>query len=173
MFESELTTGLSKGSREIARAVVGHDPLDLDAQGCVIGHRRLKESDGACFSLVPHHPAKGDARRIVDADMDELPTNTEVTIDHTGLSACDPMTHGTNPAELLDIEMDEFARILALIAANRLRLESAQLVQAQSTQNPTNGGRRDAGLDRDLLAGPALAAQALDLFDDLLRRRLA
>jgi hypothetical protein len=70
--------------------------------------------------------------------MDELPTNTEVTIDHTGLSACDPMTHGTNPAELLDIEMDEFARILALIAANRLRLESAQLVQAQSTQNPTN-----------------------------------
>ena len=105
--------------------------------------------------------------------MDELPANTEVAIDHTGLSACDPMTHGTDPAKLFDIEMDEFARILSLIAANRLRLESAQIVQAQSTQNPTNGGGRDAGLGRDLLAGPALAAQALDPLDDLLWRRLA
>jgi hypothetical protein len=45
---------------------------NLDAQACAIGHRRLKESDGTGFSLIPNHPAKGDAGRIVDADMDEL-----------------------------------------------------------------------------------------------------
>ncbi len=173
MFEAELLAGLAKGSREIARAVVGHDALDLDAQACVVGHRRLKEGDGAGFSLVPHHPAKGDAGCIVDTDMDELPTDAEVAIDHTGLSSCDPMADGADPAKLLDIDMDELARILTLIAANRLQLQSAQLVQAQSTQNPADRGRRDAGVGRALLAGPALAAQALDLFDDLLRRRLA
>jgi hypothetical protein len=105
--------------------------------------------------------------------MDELPANTEVAIDHAGLSSCDPMADGADPAELLDIDMDEFARILTLVAANRLGLQSAQLVQAQSTQNPTDSGRRDAGLGRDLLAGQALAAQSLDLLNDLQRRRLA
>jgi hypothetical protein len=89
-----------------------------------------------------------------------------------GLSSCDPMADGADPAEL-DIDMDELARILTLLAANRLQLQSAQLVQAQSTQNPADRGRRDAGVGRDLLAGPALAPQALDLLDDLLRRRLA
>ena len=108
------------------------------------------------------------------ADMDELPANTEVAIDHASLSSCDPMADGADPAELLDIDMDEFARIFTvLVAANRLGLQSAQLVQAQSTQNPTDSGRRDAGLDRDLLAsGQALAAQSLDLLNDLQRRRL-
>ena len=110
MFEAKLIAGLVKGSREIARAVVGHDPLDRNAQACVIGHRRLKESDGAGFSLIPHHTAKGDAGRIVDADMDDFPANTEVAIDHAGLSSCDPMADGADPAELLDIDMDEFAR---------------------------------------------------------------
>jgi hypothetical protein len=95
--------------------------------------------------------------------MDELPANTEVAIDHAGLSSCDPMEDGADPAELLDIDMDEFARILTLVAANRLGLQSAQLVQAQSTQNPTDSGRRAAGLGRDLLAGQALAAESLIL----------
>ena len=134
MFEAELIAGLAKGSRAIARAVVGHDPLYRDAQACVIDHRRLKESDGAGFSLIPPHLAKGDAGRIVDADMDKLPSNTEVAIDDAGLSSCDPMADGADPAELLDIDMDEFARILTPIAANRLGLQSAQLVQAQSTR---------------------------------------
>jgi hypothetical protein len=39
--------------------------------------------------------------------------------------------------------------------------------------NPTDGGRRDGGLGCDLLAGPVLAAQSLDLLDDLLWRWLA
>jgi hypothetical protein len=103
--------------------------------------------------------------------MDELPANTEVAIDHAGLSSCDPMADGADPSELLDIDVDEFARILTLIAANRLGLQSAQLVQAQSMQNPTDSGQRDAGHGRDLLAGPALAAQSLDLVNDLLWRR--
>jgi hypothetical protein len=58
-----------------------------------------------------------------------------------GLSSYDPMADGADPAELL-----EFARILTLIAANRLQLQSAQLVQTQSTQNPADLGRRDAGV---------------------------
>src|SRR5271163_1355497 len=45
--------------------------------------------------------------------------HAEVAIDHAGLSSCDPMADGTDPAELLDSDVDEFARILALISGDR------------------------------------------------------
>jgi hypothetical protein len=54
-------------------------------------------------------------------------------------------------------------RVLPLIAADGLELQSAQLIQAQPPQHAADRGGRDAGLRRDLLAGPALAAQTLDL----------
>ena len=105
--------------------------------------------------------------------MDELPTDAEVAIDHTGLSSCDPMADGADPAELLVIDVDELARILTLIAANRLQLQSAQPVQAQSTQNPADRGRRDAGVGRDLLAVQRWRRRRSIFLDDLPRRWLA
>jgi hypothetical protein len=96
--------------------------------------------------------------------MDKLPPNAEVTIDHASLSPRDPMAHRADPAELLDIDMDELARVLPLITADRFRLQSAQLVQAQPAQNAADGGWRDADLVRDLLPRPALTAQLTNLF---------
>jgi hypothetical protein len=81
------------------------------------------------------------------------------------------MAHRADPAELLDIDVDELTRLFFLVTADGLRLQSAQLVQAQTTQNAADGGRRDADLGRNLPARPALAPQLLDLLDDLLRRR--
>ena len=46
-FEDELLAGFGEVPREIARAVVGHNTLDLDPQTCVIGHRRFEEGNGA------------------------------------------------------------------------------------------------------------------------------
>ena len=85
-----------------------------------------------------------------------------MTVDHAGLPSGDAMTDRADPAELLDIDMDEFAWILTLVAANRFRLQGAELIQAQPTQNAADGRWRYAGLGSDLLAGPALAAQPLD-----------
>ncbi len=50
--------------------------------------------------------------------MDELPSDAKVAIDPAGLSSGDAMSDGADFAELFDVEMDEFARPLALIAAN-------------------------------------------------------
>src|SRR6516162_1312768 len=162
VFEGELLAGFGEVLREIARAVVGHNTLDLDPQTCVIGHRRFEEGNGAGLPLVAHDSAEGDTRCVADADM---------AIDHAGLSSRDPMAHRADPAELLDIDVDELTRLFPLVTADGLRLQSAQLVQAQTTQNAADGGRRDADLGRNLLARPALAPQLLDLLDDLLRRR--
>jgi|SRR5208282_1483233 len=96
-----------------------------------------------------------------------------VTVDGARISSGDAVPDGADPAELLDIEMDEFARMLALIAPNRLgRLQRAQLVQSQPPQDTADGGGRDPSLGGDLLASPPLAAQLLDLFDNHMECRL-
>ena len=45
--------------------------------------------------------------------MDELPTDALVAVDRSRISAGDAMADGTDAAELFDIEMDEFAWVLA------------------------------------------------------------
>ena len=79
------------------------------------------EGDSTFSALLVHDLHESDARGIVDADMDELPTDTVVTVDHARLSSGDAMSHGADPAELLDIEMDELARVLPLIAPGSVR----------------------------------------------------
>jgi len=79
--------------------------------------------------------------------VDKFPTDAVVTIDHARISSRDAMPYRADPAELLDIDVDELTRVLALIAPDRFgRFQGTQLIQPQSAQNPADGGRRDAGL---------------------------
>src|SRR6516162_9361046 len=139
-----------------------------------MGNGGHQECDSALFALVGHHLDERDPRGIVNADMDVLPTDAQVAIDHSGLSAGDAMSHGADAAELLDVDVDELTRVFALIAPDRFsRLQGTQLIQADPTQNTTDSSWRDAGLGSDLLARPALAAQPFDLFDNSLQCRPA
>src|SRR6516165_9187329 len=105
--------------------------------------------------------------------MDELPADAVVAVDCARISPGDAMSDRADSAELLDINVDEITGLLAFIAPDRFsRLQGAQLIQPQPTQNTADGSWRDAGLRRDLLTRPALAAQPLDLLDDGLGCRL-
>ncbi len=78
--------------------------------------------------------------------MDELPADA-ARLALAGAIAGDAMADSVEFAELFDVDVDELAGMLALVAAHRLGgLESAELVQAQAPQNPADGGRRDAHL---------------------------
>ena len=84
------------------------------------------------------------------------------------------MTHRADPAELFNIKVDELAWFLAFITPDRFgRLQGTELVQSQSTQNPTHGGGRDAALGSYLLDRPTLSTRSLNLFDNRLLRRLS
>ena len=84
-----------------------------------IGNSSFQEGDSTIFALVGPDLDEGDPRGIVDADVDELPTNAKVTIHRAGISSSDAVPHRTDATELLNIEVDELARILALIASDR------------------------------------------------------
>src|SRR5271154_5565464 len=73
--QAEGFAGLSKGLRAIASAIVGHDAFDPYAEAGVIGQGGLEEGDGAFLFLVWQDLGIGDARGVVDGDMDELPSD--------------------------------------------------------------------------------------------------
>ena len=116
---------------------------------------------------------EGDARGIVDGHMDELPADaTAVAL--AGAVTGDAVADPVEAAELLDVDVDELAGMLALIAAHRLgRLQCADAVEPQAPEDAADGGRRDAEFSRDLLAAEALSAQPLHFGDDRLRGRAA
>ncbi len=54
--------------------------VDLDAEACVVGDGGFEEGDGALLLLVGHDLGEGDARSVVDADMDELPADCRASL---------------------------------------------------------------------------------------------
>lgn len=101
--------------------------------------------------------------------MDELPAGAARL---ALVAAGDAMADALEAAELLDVDVDQLAGMLALVTADRLgRLQGGDAIEAEPPEDAADRRRRDAGFGGDLLAGPALAAQGFDLRDDGRRRR--
>jgi hypothetical protein len=84
------------------------------------------------------------------------------------------MAYAVDPAELLDVDVDHLARMLALVAAHRLgRLQGTDPIETEPLEDATDRRWRHSQLGSDLLAGEALSAERFDLFNNSLRRRLA
>jgi len=168
----EPLAGPSEGKGFVAGAVIGHDALDGDAEVRIVGDSGLKEGDGAALALALHDPAEGNPRGVVDGDVDELPTDA-AAVALAGTVAGDPVAGPIELTELFDVDVDELAGLIALVAARWFgRLEGAQPIEAQALEHPADSGGRDTGFDGDRLAGQALAAQSLDAIDRGLGCRL-
>src|SRR3954471_9293513 len=84
------------------------------------------------------------------------------------------MADAVEATELFDIDVDQFAGMLALVATNRRGgFERLDAVEAEAPKNAADRGRRDADCSCDVLARPALAAQGFDGRDSGCRRRPA
>src|SRR5260370_34820279 len=138
-----------------------------------MGDGGVEEGEGGGCAVGLHDRGEGQARGVVDADMDELPADTGGVALALAVSG-DAVADLIEFAELFDVDVDHLARPLALVAAGRFsRFQGAQLVEAQALEHAAHRGSRDADLGGDLLAGHPLAAQAFDAFDDFRWRWLA
>src|SRR5687768_8773193 len=91
--------------------------------------------------------------------MDELPADP-AAVALAGPVAGDAVAGLGETPELLDVDVDQIARAVALIAAHRFdRLQGLERGEPEAFEHPADRGGRDTGL----LAGQALAAQRLDL----------
>ncbi len=146
---------------------------DGEAEALVVGDGSPEEGHGTGLALALHDPAEGHARGVVDADMEELPSDAAAVALALAVAG-DAMADLVEFAELFDVDVDHLAGPLALVAAGRFgRLQGAQLVEAQALEGAADRGGRDADRGGDLLAGHALAAQAFNTIDHRLGRRLA
>ena len=86
-------------------------------------------------------------------------TNAIMVIDRATIPTGDAMSYRADAAKLLDVEVDQLARVLALIAADRLgRLQRGEPVQPEPMQDAADGCWRYPDLGCDLLAREALPA---------------
>src|SRR4051794_21279562 len=73
------------------------------------------------------------------------------------------MADAVEAAELFDIDVDQFAGMLALVAANRRGgFERLDAVEAEAPEDAADRGRRDADRGCDVLARPGWAARGFD-----------
>src|ERR1041384_877000 len=73
------------------------------------------------------------------------------------------MADPVEAAELFDIDVDQFAGMLALVAAHRGGgFERLDAGEAEAPEDAADRGRRDADFGCDVLTRPALAAEGFD-----------
>ena len=75
MTEAELGTGRGKVVTAVSLAVVGVDTLDAHAEAGVVGHRRAQEHDAAVRVLGRQDLGIGDARGVIDRDVQVIPAD--------------------------------------------------------------------------------------------------
>src|ERR687892_894905 len=158
--------GVAEVMAAIGVAVVGHDSLDADAGAREPSESPLEEGDGAGLALVGQDLGVSQARGIIDRDVQVLPADAAVAVDHAGVAAGDAVPDAGDLAELLGVDVHELAGALALVAHDRRgRIEALEAAEATTAQDAADGRERQAEAARDHGRGKPLAAERLDRGD--------
>src|SRR5213080_4004472 len=135
MADAEHAAGERVDGRDVGAAVVGDQLLDGDAVAGEVSHRSAQEADRGGRLLVVEDFDVGQAGGVVDRDVDELPADRPAAaalgVGAVGRVAALARRAVPGPAadapELLDVDVDQLARALALVADRGLLSESAEL----------------------------------------------
>src|SRR5260221_5969461 len=90
-------------------------------------------------ALIGQKLGEGDAGSVIDGDVEKLPSGAAgvIALAVASDAVADPLDAG----ELLDIEVDEFARVLTLVAAHRRgRVQPGEAREALATQDSRYSG---------------------------------
>ena len=132
-----------------------------------------EERDGGDRLLVWKDLDIGQTRGVIDSDVDVLPADTPAA--HAGrvgprevvpAFVGDSMAHSTlDPSELLDVDVQELAGTLALVALRGLQAEPAELAHPDPSQDPRHGRERHIERLSDLRAGHPQSPERRDHLD--------
>src|SRR3954449_1848606 len=119
----------------VGRAVVGEDPLDVDAVAGVERPGAFEKGDRGGGFLVGQHFGVRQASAVIDRDMHAFPADRpfalagEVRAGRVPAALAGDAMPGAalDPPKLLHIDMDQLAGPGALVALGRLKTEPAEL----------------------------------------------
>jgi len=167
MFEAHLQTSLAKLVGAIAAAVIGEQSADEDAVASEEVNRIPEEGDGGVGLLIGEDASEGQARVIVDSDMQGLPTRMFLLTTAAAIATPRDMLEASHA---LDVEREEIAGKGMLIAHHRRQgMQIAPAAETSAAQNAADGGRTESGALCNLIGRPMLTAE-LNHQPDLARR---
>jgi hypothetical protein len=109
------------------------------------------------LGFIGHDPGKGNARSIIDGDVDVFPSSA---FDQIASVAGNAVTWALNAGELFDVEVDELAWVSALVAPCRgRRIEQSQAMELVATQDARDTRLGEGALACDLKAWHAQSAE--------------
>src|SRR6516164_6299634 len=162
VLDSQLFASAGEGFGEVAATIVSHDAFDGNAEAPEVADGGDQERDGAFLLLVGEDISTRYPGMVVDSDVDKFPACTL-----TAAIACaapgDAVAHAAETAKLLNVEMDDLAWFIALVAWMwLLQFEAREPAKAAAFENARDAGFGDADLGCDVLLGAALTAQVFD-----------
>src|SRR6266849_7855764 len=168
VFEPQRFAGERVDRGAVGGAVVGHQPLDPDPEGGEVGNRAAQKADRGQGLLIVEDFNVDEPGRVVDADVDVFPAEVirPPMVAAAGDAAGDAVARPSDPAELLDIDVDELASTLFLVAVRRLEwLQPPELAQPDPGQDPRDRRGRHSQRLGDLVTGQPQPAQRRDHSD--------
>ena len=162
MLEAELAAGSSEGFGAIGGTAIGEDLLDDDAMSGVKGEGLVEGVENALSLFVGEQTSEGEAGVIINGDVQAFDAGAGVALSAVAGGA----DSGTEEAaELLDIEMEELAGVVAFVTPGGRfgRFQGREAVEVMAAQDAREGGLGDRQNHQDLGIGTALATQSEDL----------
>ena len=158
--DAQFQAGCAEQRRSEGHAVIAQHALDGHTDAGEVVHGRPQERFCAVSGLVRVDLREGQAAVVVHGHEDEVPADVSRPL---GTVTGDAMADLVKTPELLDVDVQQLARVLTLVALHGLvGAQVAQPRQAGSTQYPADGGPRHAHVRRDARLQEELAAQLDD-----------
>src|SRR3990172_227091 len=132
VLDPELSAGKRVHYRDVGAAVVGEQLLDLDPVAAVEADGAAEEAGRGRRLLIGQHLRVGEAAVVVDGDVHVLPADRAPRLASLvgggrvvvlRASADPPACSASDPAELLDIDVQQLTWPGALVADGRLEPE--------------------------------------------------
>ena len=162
MSDAEFVTGGGEVFGAVGRAAIGQDALDFDAVKLVEGNGLVEGIEDAWDLFVWEEAGEGETGVIINGDVEAFDTGARTA---AGAIAGGADAGALEAAELLDVEVEEFAGMSVFVANDgRLgRFERVQTLELVAAQDAGEGGLGDGQEGEDLSVGAPLAAQGEDV----------
>ncbi len=151
--DAQVAAGVAPGVLAVGPGVVGQDPFDADAQGREVGGGPHEEGCAGRGGLVGKVFGVGNAAVVVECGVEVGVSGAVASV--LVRAACCPAEDFVaaavgNPAQLLDVDVDQFAGSGAFVAADGLAGRTVQGGQgrlAVSLEDAVSGRGRDVAPD--------------------------
>ena len=162
VLDAQVAAGGGEELGAVSGAAVGEQALDLDAVVFVEGDGLAESVEGARDLFIGVERGEGEAGVVVNGDVEAFDAGTRIAV---GAVAGGADAGACEAAQLLDVEVEELAGMVAFVADRGRfgRLERSETIQAVAAQNAGKGGFGNGQDHADLSVGTTLAAQLQDL----------